>query len=47
MKFPDDFKITINSAMTIDGKISSHSGYSCISSNKDLIRVHKLRSKFD
>jgi 2,5-diamino-6-(ribosylamino)-4(3H)-pyrimidinone 5'-phosphate reductase len=47
MKFPDDFKIIINSAMTIDGKISSHSGNSCISSKRDLIRVHKLRSKVD
>ena len=47
MKFPDDFKIIINSAMTIDGKISSRSGNSCISSRKDLIRVHKLRSKVD
>lgn len=47
MKFPTDLKVIINSAMTIDGKISSYSGNSCISSKKDLVRVHKLRSKVD
>src|SRR5215216_3693121 len=47
MKFPSDLKIIINSAMTIDGKISSYSGNSCLSSKKDLVRVHKLRSKVD
>lgn len=47
MKFPADLKVIINSAMTIDGKISSYSGDSCISSKKDLVRVHKLRSKVD
>ena len=47
MKFPSDLKVIINSAMTIDGKISSYSGDSCISSKKDLVRVHKLRSKVD
>jgi 2,5-diamino-6-(ribosylamino)-4(3H)-pyrimidinone 5'-phosphate reductase len=33
--------------MSIDGKISSYSGNSRISSKKDLVRVHKLRSKVD
>jgi 2,5-diamino-6-(ribosylamino)-4(3H)-pyrimidinone 5'-phosphate reductase len=47
MKFPSDLKVIINSAMTIDGKISSYSGDSFISSKKDLVRVHKLRSKVD
>jgi 2,5-diamino-6-(ribosylamino)-4(3H)-pyrimidinone 5'-phosphate reductase len=47
MKFHSDLKVIINSAMTIDGKISSYSGDSCISSKKDLVRVHKLRSKVD
>ena len=47
MKFPADLKVIINSAVTIDGKISSYSGNSCISSKKDLVRVHKLRSKVD
>ena len=47
MKLPTDLKITINSAMTLDGKISSYTGNSCISSKKDLVRVHKLRSKVD
>ena len=47
MKFPADLKVIINSAMTIDGKISSYSGNSRISSKKDLVRVHKLRSKVD
>jgi 2,5-diamino-6-(ribosylamino)-4(3H)-pyrimidinone 5'-phosphate reductase len=47
MEFPADLKIIINSAMSIDGKISSYSGNSRISSKKDLVRVHKLRSKVD
>jgi len=47
MKLPTDLKITINSAMTLDGKISSYTGNSRISSKKDLVRVHKLRSKVD
>jgi 2,5-diamino-6-(ribosylamino)-4(3H)-pyrimidinone 5'-phosphate reductase len=33
--------------MTLDGKISSYTGNSRISSRKDLLRVHKLRSKVD
>ena len=47
MKFPTDLKVIINSAMTLDGKISSYTGNSRISSKKDLVRVHKLRSKVD
>ncbi len=47
MEFPADLKVIINSAMSIDGKISSYSGNSRISSKKDLVRVHKLRSKVD
>ena len=47
MKFPSDLKVIINSAMTLDGKISSYTGNSRISSKKDLVRVHKLRSKVD
>lgn len=47
MKLPSDLKVIINSAMTLDGKISSYTGNSSISSKKDLVRVHKLRSKVD
>jgi 2,5-diamino-6-(ribosylamino)-4(3H)-pyrimidinone 5'-phosphate reductase len=47
MKLPSDLKVIINSAMTLDGKISSYTGNSRISSKKDLVRVHKLRSKVD
>lgn len=47
MKLPTDLKVIINSAMTLDGKISSYTGNSRISSKKDLVRVHKLRSKVD
>jgi len=47
MKLPTDLKVIINSAMTLDGKISSYTGNSRISSRKDLLRVHKLRSKVD
>ena len=47
MKLPTDLKVIINSAMTLDGKISSYTGNSRISSKKDIVRVHKLRSKVD
>ncbi|RDJ35858.1 MAG: 2,5-diamino-6-(ribosylamino)-4(3H)-pyrimidinone 5'-phosphate reductase, partial [Crenarchaeota archaeon] len=40
-------KIILSAAMTIDGKIASKSGDSKLSSKKDKIRVHKLRSKTD
>ena len=42
-----DLQIIINSAMTVDGKISSSTGDSKISSRDDLIRLHKLRSNAD
>lgn len=39
--------VILSAAVSIDGKISSKSGYSKLSSKKDLIRLHKLRSKVD
>ena len=40
-------KITISSAISIDGKISSKRNDSKLSSNDDLKRLHKLRSVYD
>lgn len=40
-------RIIINGAMTVDGKIATASGDSRISSNEDLLRVHKLRARVD
>ena len=40
-------KIILSAAMTIDGKIASKNGDSKLSSKKDKIRLHKLRSKTD
>lgn len=40
-------KVTINAAMTIDGKIATASGDSTISSKEDLARVHRLRAASD
>ena len=40
-------RITINTAMTIDGKIATSSGDSAISSKEDLKRVHQLRAAVD
>ncbi len=40
-------KIIFSSAISIDGKIATVSGDSKLSSRKDLIRLHKLRSKVD
>lgn len=40
-------KVTINAAMTLDGKIATASGDSAISSKQDLTRVHKLRAGSD
>ena len=40
-------KVTINAAMTLDGKISTASGDSAISSKEDLRRVHRLRAASD
>ncbi|HEY7506956.1 MAG TPA: 2,5-diamino-6-(ribosylamino)-4(3H)-pyrimidinone 5'-phosphate reductase, partial [Nitrososphaera sp.] len=40
-------KVTINGAMTVDGKIATAGGDSRISSKEDLVRVHKLRALAD
>jgi 2,5-diamino-6-(ribosylamino)-4(3H)-pyrimidinone 5'-phosphate reductase len=40
-------RITLNAAMTVDGKIATTSGDSAISSRHDLIRVHELRASAD
>jgi 2,5-diamino-6-(ribosylamino)-4(3H)-pyrimidinone 5'-phosphate reductase len=40
-------KVTINGAMTVDGKIATASGDSKISSKQDLVRVHRLRASVD
>ncbi|HEU4605229.1 MAG TPA: 2,5-diamino-6-(ribosylamino)-4(3H)-pyrimidinone 5'-phosphate reductase [Nitrososphaera sp.] len=40
-------KVTINGAMTVDGKIATTSGDSKISSREDLVRVHRLRASAD
>lgn len=42
-----DLQVTINAAMTVDGKIATTVGDSKISSHQDLRRVHKLRSSVD
>jgi len=39
--------VILNAAMTLDGKIATHAGDSRISSEADLIRLHKLRAKMD
>lgn len=39
--------VTLNAAMTADGKISSRAGDSQISCEEDLIRLHELRAKVD
>ena len=40
-------KVTINAAMTLDGKIATATGDSAISSKQDLVRVHRLRAGSD
>jgi len=40
-------KIILSAAITLDGKIATRTGDSKISSKKDKIRLHKLRSKVD
>jgi 2,5-diamino-6-(ribosylamino)-4(3H)-pyrimidinone 5'-phosphate reductase len=40
-------KVTINAAMTLDGKIATAAGDSAISSKQDLVRVHRLRAGSD
>jgi len=47
MSIKSNLRVIINSAMTVDGKISTISGDSKISSKEDLVRLHKLRSKVD
>lgn len=39
--------VILSAAMSLDGKIASKNGDSKLSSKKDKIRVHKLRSKID
>jgi 2,5-diamino-6-(ribosylamino)-4(3H)-pyrimidinone 5'-phosphate reductase len=40
-------KIILSAAISIDGKIATRTGDSKLSSKKDLVRLHKLRSKVD
>ena len=40
-------KIILSAAISIDGKIATSTGDSKLSSKKDLIRLHKLRSQVD
>ena len=40
-------KIILSAAISVDGKITTRTGDSKLSSKKDLIRLHKLRSKVD
>ena len=40
-------KIILSAAVSIDGKIATRTGDSKLSSKKDLLRLHKLRSKVD
>jgi 2,5-diamino-6-(ribosylamino)-4(3H)-pyrimidinone 5'-phosphate reductase len=47
MKHYSDLRVTINTAMTIDGKIVTINGDSAISSKQDLKRIHKLRYSVD
>lgn len=42
-----DPKIILSAAISLDGKIATTLGDSNLSSKKDLIRLHKLRSKVD
>ena len=42
-----NLKIILSAAISIDGKIATVSGESKLSSKKDLIRLHKLRSQID
>lgn len=39
--------VIVSAAMSIDGKLSTRTGRSNLSSKKDLIRVHKLRKSVD
>jgi 2,5-diamino-6-(ribosylamino)-4(3H)-pyrimidinone 5'-phosphate reductase len=42
-----NLKIILSAAISIDGKIATRSGDSKLSSKKDLIRLHQLRSQVD
>src|SRR5581483_3817513 len=39
--------VILNAAMSIDGKIATHKGNIGLSSQRDLLRVHKLRNSVD
>lgn len=39
--------VVLNAGMTLDGKISTKTGDSAISSKEDLLRVHRLREEVD
>lgn len=39
--------VIVSAAISIDGKLATHTGRSNLSSKKDLIRVHKLRKSAD
>ncbi|KXB05688.1 5-amino-6-(5-phosphoribosylamino)uracil reductase [candidate division MSBL1 archaeon SCGC-AAA382A13] len=47
MKNSDKPYVILNAAMTVDGKIASKTGNSQISCDRDLDRVHRLRSEVD
>ncbi len=40
-------RVVLSAAISLDGKIATRTGDSKLSSQRDKIRVHKLRSKFD
>jgi len=40
-------RIILSAAITLDGKLATRTGDAKLSSNKDKIRVHKLRGKVD
>lgn len=42
-----NLKIILSASVSIDGKMATYTGDSKLSSKKDLIRLHKLRSKVD
>ena len=39
--------VILSAAISIDGKIATNIGHSDLSSNKDFVRLHKLRTKVD
>ena len=46
-KVKSKLKLILSAAISIDGKIATTTGNSQLSSKKDLIRLHKLRSQVD